>query len=348
MTTPEHNDVVFGKGYAIQKRPGNQYFHSLIETVKPTYNTVPKHQRRLQAEVVVNQIQKLDPPGNFLKKNSDGSYEELGREIAVKKAWQSLRDWKPRKHQKGFVSRTRTRTTMKKLEDDADPHSNAATSPHAHGPDSDVPMKMSLPPPPGARLLVDKVRMVTLDSKVLIQPGPTPTPSAHINNTARARISAPKLPMSANANTDGNGHPFNMMQRGIRPPATTSNRLHMGMMGARNVPSVKSRKSRFTLPTQRHRAPDYGMMRQGPSSSSQPIIRGRPNTNTSTNTNTNIITNPNNNVNTNNHSIRPPTMNNNRNINSNNNNANNESPMVRGGLLMLLQAIEQTENQSQC
>ena len=107
MTTPEHNDVVFGKGYAIQKRPGNKHYHWLIETVKPTYDRVPKNQRRVQAEVVVDQIHKLEPPGRFLvQKNADGTYEELDTGTNVKKAWQALRDWKPRKHQKGFVSRT--------------------------------------------------------------------------------------------------------------------------------------------------------------------------------------------------------------------------------------------------
>ena len=56
--------------------------------------------KRLQAEVVVHEIvEKLDPPGRFLKKNQEsGFYELVDREIAVQKARQALRDWKPKKH----------------------------------------------------------------------------------------------------------------------------------------------------------------------------------------------------------------------------------------------------------
>lgn len=100
MITPQRNDVVFGKGYSIQRRPGNQHYHWLVETVKPVYDQVPKNVKRLQAEVVVNEIvEKLDPPGRFLKKNQEsGFYELVNREMAVQKARQALRDWKPKKH----------------------------------------------------------------------------------------------------------------------------------------------------------------------------------------------------------------------------------------------------------
>ena len=94
MTTSEHNDVVSGKGCAIQKCPGNKHsYHWLIEAVKPTYDRVPKHQRCVQAEFVVDQIHKLEPPGRFLQKNVDRTCEELDTGTNVKKkAWQALRD----------------------------------------------------------------------------------------------------------------------------------------------------------------------------------------------------------------------------------------------------------------
>jgi len=99
MIYPDKNDVVFGKGFPIQKRPGNQHYHWLIESVKPVYDQVPKRVKHLQAQVVVNEIlDKLEPPGRFLKKNKDtGEYELVDRATAVLKARQALRDWKPRK-----------------------------------------------------------------------------------------------------------------------------------------------------------------------------------------------------------------------------------------------------------
>lgn len=99
MIYPDKHDVVFGKGFPIQTRPGNQHYHWLIESVKPVYDQVPKRVKHLQAQVVVNEIlDKLQPPGRFLKKNKDtGEYELVDRATAVLKARQALRDWKPKK-----------------------------------------------------------------------------------------------------------------------------------------------------------------------------------------------------------------------------------------------------------
>ena len=99
IITPKQNDVMIGKGYSIQNHPGNKYYHSLIEHTKPIYDSVSKNMKGAQAKMIVHQItQELNPPGRFLKENKVlGIWEEIERKVAVKKAWQALRDWKPRK-----------------------------------------------------------------------------------------------------------------------------------------------------------------------------------------------------------------------------------------------------------
>jgi len=96
MITPQKNDVIVGRGHTILNHPGNKHFHKIIKTLKPQYDEVPRYHKRLQAELVVNEIvTNLNPPGRFLKKNpTSGFYEEISKDVAVKKAWQALRDVK--------------------------------------------------------------------------------------------------------------------------------------------------------------------------------------------------------------------------------------------------------------
>ena len=99
IITPKQNDVIIGKGHSIQNHPGNKYYHSLVERTKPIYDSVSKNMKGAQAKMIVNQItQELNPPGRFLKENKVlGIWEVIERKVAVKKSWQALRDWKPRK-----------------------------------------------------------------------------------------------------------------------------------------------------------------------------------------------------------------------------------------------------------
>lgn len=97
MITPQKNDVIIGRGHTILNHPGNKHFHKIIKTLKPQYDEVPRYHKRLQAELAVNEIvtANLNPPGRFLTKNpTSGFYEEISKDVAVKKAWQALLDVK--------------------------------------------------------------------------------------------------------------------------------------------------------------------------------------------------------------------------------------------------------------
>jgi len=99
MISPEPNDVIIGKGYSIQHHPGNKQYQLLVESVKPLYDSTPKYMKRFQAEFVVNELMhNQTPPGRFLRKDKvSDCWHVLDKEEAIKKAWQALRDKKPRK-----------------------------------------------------------------------------------------------------------------------------------------------------------------------------------------------------------------------------------------------------------
>ena len=103
MITPSHNDVIFGRGYAINNRPGNQLYRSLVANRKPLYDHAEdRTERAKQAiEIVDFILYQLNPRGRFLSlsksESSAGIYVEVDREKAIRKATQALRDLKMRK-----------------------------------------------------------------------------------------------------------------------------------------------------------------------------------------------------------------------------------------------------------
>jgi len=91
---PNPNDVLSGRGGRINNHPGNIYFRELITAEKVKYLSLQKKMdKALIALDIVDQIRKLEPPGRFLKQNSDTLYwHEIGDERARKKAGQALRE----------------------------------------------------------------------------------------------------------------------------------------------------------------------------------------------------------------------------------------------------------------
>lgn len=96
---PQPTDVIIGKGYRFQNHPGTKYYRSITAREKLFYDmqrSASIRARRAIAEKIVDEIcHDLNQPGRFLKKNEQTNcYEELGREVAIKKVWQALRDRK--------------------------------------------------------------------------------------------------------------------------------------------------------------------------------------------------------------------------------------------------------------
>jgi hypothetical protein len=90
---PHNNDVLCGKGKRVNEFPGNQYYRTLVDSLKIKYVQAPKEEKYRFAHVVVNHIHNLNPPGRFLKQNSESeTWYEIDNPSAIKKARQALRE----------------------------------------------------------------------------------------------------------------------------------------------------------------------------------------------------------------------------------------------------------------
>jgi hypothetical protein len=94
MIIPSPNDVIFGRGYKIVNRPGNQRYHKLIESMKAEHDAAPHCLKSSYAFQVARVIHSLSPRGRFLRKDkgsgNDWKEEEMGE--VVKKIRQAFRD----------------------------------------------------------------------------------------------------------------------------------------------------------------------------------------------------------------------------------------------------------------
>jgi len=107
--TPETNDVVHGKGFSVNSRPGNKRYRALVVAMKADYEAAPKELKGIFGNQIVHHIYNLNPPGRFLRKDKGtGKWLEVSEKEAAKKARQALRDTK-------LVSRSRCCDTNTKL-----------------------------------------------------------------------------------------------------------------------------------------------------------------------------------------------------------------------------------------
>ncbi len=102
MIILSHNDVVFGRGYAIINRPGNKRYRSLLINRKSLFDTATNEKKQMYAAEVVDIIHRHR--GRFLKKgrrNAVGHspWIEVDRKEAIRKARQAVRDMKKRPSQ---------------------------------------------------------------------------------------------------------------------------------------------------------------------------------------------------------------------------------------------------------
>eukprot|EP00956_Cyclotella_meneghiniana_P017577 scaffold28858_cov71-Cyclotella_meneghiniana.AAC.2 len=90
------NDVLSGRGGRVNKHPGNIVFRTLVQDYKHEYLD-PRTRKMEKAHVaarLVAQVRGMNPPGRFLKEDSDnaGMFLEIGDQKAWKKAGQALRE----------------------------------------------------------------------------------------------------------------------------------------------------------------------------------------------------------------------------------------------------------------
>ena len=85
---PSKNDVIFGKGLGAHHHPGNVLYRKIIQEKLTDYNlTETKDEKDMIAYWAFQQVK-----GRFLKKQEDGTYGIVSKEIAIAKIKQALRD----------------------------------------------------------------------------------------------------------------------------------------------------------------------------------------------------------------------------------------------------------------
>jgi hypothetical protein len=88
------NDVLFGRGAAVNFHVGNLRFRKLVNQYRSTYLNAPKIEKAAIAKTIVEKIWNANPPGRFLCKDSpiQDSWVEVDERRAREKASQALRE----------------------------------------------------------------------------------------------------------------------------------------------------------------------------------------------------------------------------------------------------------------
>lgn len=121
VTSPQPNDVLFGRGYQSREHPGTKVFHELCRLNREEYRSTNRQEtKNIVAYRILNAVTAMDPPARFLEpvsvedakkqgfvvtkgakgENTDGPlplWKELGRDTVLRKIKQSLRDAGSRK-----------------------------------------------------------------------------------------------------------------------------------------------------------------------------------------------------------------------------------------------------------
>ena len=95
---PNNNDVLSGRGGRINAHPGNKQYREIVRQYRGIYhaNETKKLDKSKIAAKIVEIIRNMDPPGRFLKEESN-AWVEIGDEKARKKAGQAMREKDPTK-----------------------------------------------------------------------------------------------------------------------------------------------------------------------------------------------------------------------------------------------------------
>jgi hypothetical protein len=95
ISEPNVNDVLCGRGGRINAHEGNVQFREIVVINKKEYlaKTTKKLEKAHIAARVIEHIRTMNPPGRFLKEDSDtGLWYDIGDAKAIKKAGQALRE----------------------------------------------------------------------------------------------------------------------------------------------------------------------------------------------------------------------------------------------------------------
>lgn len=104
MSEPNSNDVLCGRGFAINSHDGNIQFRVIVSERKKEYlnSNTKKLEKAYIAANIVRTIRGMQPSGRFLKKDKVGLWFDIGDAKAIKKVLQALREDAPGIRRRGF------------------------------------------------------------------------------------------------------------------------------------------------------------------------------------------------------------------------------------------------------
>jgi hypothetical protein len=89
------SDVLCGRGGLTNNAKGNVFFRRMVRIKQESYLLASKRQKAGVAREIVEMVRALDPPGRFLKKDTNGVWVEIGDRKAREKTSQALREGAP-------------------------------------------------------------------------------------------------------------------------------------------------------------------------------------------------------------------------------------------------------------
>ncbi|KAL7530071.1 hypothetical protein ACHAXR_005898 [Thalassiosira sp. AJA248-18] len=101
ITEVTNNDVICGRGGAVNNHPGNRRFRQFIAEFKHQYLSETKQKKPLVAMRVLEAVKNSNPPGRFLIKYPEG-YVKCGDDRAREKASQALREGAAKLRKQGY------------------------------------------------------------------------------------------------------------------------------------------------------------------------------------------------------------------------------------------------------
>jgi len=96
IINPHDHDVLSGRGNGVNMHKGNLQYRQYIASLKAAYVAAPKREKGTFPYIIVRNIQNLNPPGRFLKRDSStGTWCEITVKDALAKTRQALREGAP-------------------------------------------------------------------------------------------------------------------------------------------------------------------------------------------------------------------------------------------------------------
>ena len=96
IVSPHQHDILSGRGNGANQHPGNIFFRNLIHKYKHHYIHTGPSEKKLITKKIVEEVQQLNPPGRFLKKNHETElWDCLDIDKVLKKTGEILRETAP-------------------------------------------------------------------------------------------------------------------------------------------------------------------------------------------------------------------------------------------------------------